>query len=270
MQIVELRYRELAECDYLAIKSRAEEILGAAVDAPAAKDGGDVVIFFHKEYSVQYTEGAVPAQTVLMTLPEPARLEAYERDVQQSWRCPGAEELLSGARYVRFVNEMMAQSLPAVERLWLFHGVLRAAIEVTRPEALVFKHTQQVIRPADYLEACEEKPILRPGSLNVRFFNIENSAGDMLMDTRGLAELGLHDLQCHYRELDPQQVARVLMNTGVYIVENGPVIESGQTVPGALPDSMWYCQFEDALVEPRREVLDLDPGEPYAAGNRGR
>ena len=37
-----------------------------------------------------------------------------------------------------------------------------------------------------------------------------------------------------------------------------------------MPDSMWYYQFEDALAGPRRDVLDIDPGEPGAAGSRGR
>src|SRR5262249_58554930 len=97
---------------------------------------------------------------------------------------------------------------------------------------------------------------------------IANSAGDMLMDTRGLADVGLHDLQCHFRDLDPTAVARVLFNTAVYIFANGPVIESGQTVAGIEPDSRWRCQFENALLEPKREILDLNPGKPYAAGNR--
>ena len=166
------------------------------------------------------------------------------------------------------VTELMARLLPSRDRVAIFHGVLRAMIEVSSPDALVFKHSQQVIEPADYLAACGQDPILRPGSLNVRFFNISNSNGDSIMDTRGLAEVGLHDLQCHFRDLDPTAVARVLFNTGVYLFENGPVIQSGQTVAGIEPDSKWDCQFEDSLLEPKREVLDLNPGKPYAAGTK--
>jgi hypothetical protein len=88
------------------------------------------------------------------------------------------------------------------------------------------------------------------------------------MDTRGLTEIGLHDLQCHYRDLDPTQVARVLFNTALYIFEKGPVIESGQTIAGIDPNSKWRCQFESSLLEPKREVLDINPGAPYAAGKR--
>ncbi len=88
------------------------------------------------------------------------------------------------------------------------------------------------------------------------------------MDTRGLSEIGLHDLQCHFHDLDPNDVSGVLFNTAVYIFENGPVIESGNTVAGFKRGSKWACQFENALVPPEREVLDLNPGAPFAAGNR--
>ena len=157
---------------------------------------------------------------------------------------------------------------PDCDYVAIFHGVLRAAIDVTAPDALVFKHSQQVVAPADYLAACSDDPILRPGAMNVRLVNIADADGDMLMDTRGLKEIGLHDLQCHFRELDPTDVARVLYNTGVSIFENGPVIESGQTVAGIEEDSKWRCQFENALLGPEREVLDLNPGAPYAGGGR--
>ena len=166
------------------------------------------------------------------------------------------------------VAEMMARWLLPADRVSLFHGVLRAMIEVAEPEALVFKHSQQVVLPQDYLAACDQEPILRPGSVNVRFFTISNTDGDMLMDTRGLTEIGLHDLQCHFRKLDPKSVADVLFNTAAYIFEKGPVIESGQTVAGIEPGSKWRCQFESSLLEPKRDILDLNPGKPYAAGNR--
>ena len=147
------------------------------------------------------------------------------------------------------VTEMMARLLPPADRVSLFHGVL-CHDRGCRADALVFKHSQQVVTPADYIAECSQTPILRPGSLNVRFFNITNSDGDMVMDTRGLAEIGLHDLQCHFRNLDPKEVARVLFNTALYIFEKGSVIESGQTVEGVEPASKWRCQLENSLLEP--------------------
>lgn len=268
MQITELHFRTPLRCDYAAVKARAEEILESELDCSDPAESDEAFLIVHKQHPVEYSDAEVPAQTVILATEQPPRLEVYRQEIQQSWRCRGAEELLRGCKETRLVTEMMAQALPPQERVALFHGVLRAMIEVTAPDALVFKHCQQVIAPADYLAACSEDPIFRPGSLNVRFFNIANSDGDMLMDTRGLEEIGLHDLQCHFRDLDPTEVARVLFNTAVYLFEKGPVIESGQTVAGIQPGSKWRCQFENSLLEPKREVLDLNPGKPYAAGKR--
>ncbi len=269
IQIVELLYRHRPLCDYARMKAKAQEILASNLDSSDPSDVDKVFLIIHKQHRAKYANGqVVPVQTAILATDQPPQLERYQQDIQQSWRCRGAEELLRGCQESCLVAEMLANMLPAQERVSLFHGVLRAMTEVTAPDALVFKHSQQVIVPADYLAACTEAPILRPGSLNVRFFNVSNSDDDMIMDTRGLQEIGLHDLQCHFRELDPTRVARVLLNTAVYVFEKGPVIESGQTVEGVEPGSKWRCQFENSLLEPTRQILDLNPGKPYTAGTR--
>jgi hypothetical protein len=269
MQIVELHFRHNPSYHYRDVKARAEEILGSELDCTDSSESDRAFAFFHKKHVVTYTDGGqVPAQTAILGTDDPPQLEKYQQDIEQSWRCKGAEDLLRGCQEIRIVAEMMAQLLPPRDRVAIFHGVLRSMIEVTSPDALVFKHTQQVINPKDYLAACGTDAILRPGSLNVRFFNITSSDGDMIMDTRGLEEIGLHDLQCHFRDLPPKAVASMLFNTAVYIFENGEVIESGQTVAGIEPDSKWRCQFENSLTEPKREVLDVNPGFPYGAGKR--
>jgi hypothetical protein len=268
MQLVELHYRGKAACDYAAVKARAEAILGSGLDSSDLATSDRACLFIHRQHPISYTEGQVPAQTAILATDQPPQLESYRQEIQQSWGCRGAEALLRESKETRLVTEMMARLLPPQARVTLFHGVLRAMIELTNPHALVFKHTQQVVAPKDYLAACSGEPIHRPGTLNVRFFNIANSGGDMVMDTRGLEEIGLHDLQCHYRGLEPNAVSRVLYNTAVYIFQRGPVIESGQTVAGTEPGSKWRCQFEESLLEPKRELLDLNHGAPHAAGNR--
>jgi hypothetical protein len=101
-------------------------------------------------------------------------------------------------------------------------------------------------------------------------FNVQPSSagapGEVVMDTLGLAALGLPDLQCHFRNLDRMAVARLLYNTGWYIFSNGDVIADGHTIEGVAPGARWRCRHEDALVPPAREVLDLDPGPPHGAG----
>jgi hypothetical protein len=107
-------------------------------------------------------------------------------------------------------------------------------------------------------------------AVNVRLFQVQGrQEGEVLMDTIGLAALGLPDLQCHFVGLDPQQVANTLYGAAYYVYENGDVIEDGETIQGAGEGVVrWRCRHEDALMDPARVVLDIDPGPPFAAGER--
>lgn len=268
LQLVELHFAAEPRCDYPAIKSRAEAILGEELDSPDANSATGPFLLFHKRHPVRFKEGEIPAQTAILRADAPIKLDAYSGDIQQSWGFRDCVSTLAASCHTLIITEMMTRPLPPTDRIRLFHGVLQAVIELTTPDALVFKHSQQVVHPQAYLDCLDKPPILRAGSLNVRFFNISNSSGDMLMDTRGLTEVGLHDLQCHFRELDPNDVSEILFNTAVYLFENGPVIEPGNTIAGIDKDSKWVCQFENSLVGPDRELLDMNPGAPYAAGGR--
>lgn len=90
------------------------------------------------------------------------------------------------------------------------------------------------------------------------------------MDTRGLAALGLPDIQIHACGLDAGRAAAHLYNCASYIYANGDCIGDGNTIEGLSPDQKWRCQHEEALVAPKRPVIDLDPGDPFAAGIRNR
>lgn len=270
MQMAELLYQAPPNLDREAIRNRAEALLGSGIESPNTKPDAKLCHFFHTKHTMRFKDGKeMPAQTALMGSGKETDPANYAQIIEQSWRCSDAAERVSQAAHSQLITEFMSQGLAPKDRAFLFHGVVQAAIELTEPIAIAFTHSGQIISPEDYLAECDKKPILRPGALNVRFYNISNSdSNDMIMDTRGMEELGLHDLQCHFRNLEVNDVARVLYNTAIYIFENGPVIESGQTVEGVELGSHWACQFEESLLKPKREVLDVNPGAPYAAGNR--
>jgi hypothetical protein len=160
----------------------------------------------------------------------------------------------------------------------LFERVLVAILNAYPCLAIHWQPTQQFVEPQQFLSAVKEAGglVFVPGPINVRLFRIvsedeataEPSAGDILMDTLGLAALGLSDLQCHFTGLDPEAVSRVLYNTGIYAMEHGDVIEADHTVQGIRPDEKWLCHREPSLALPERTVIDLDPGPPYSARAR--
>ena len=268
IQLVELHFAQRPDVDFAAIQQRVEEILGEKISVPSPKEGSEVRLFCHTAHMIDYDEGQLPPQTALLRSDKPIDIARYAEDIQQSWRYRDCEPTLARSQHTLLVTELMAGALPAAERLRLFHGVLQAAVELTQPDILVFKHAQQAVAPENYLENVAEPPLMRPGSFNVRFFNVAESEGDMLMDTRGLHEIGMTDLQCHYNGLDPNDVSGQLYNLAMYLLEHGPVIESGHTIEGIEAGTKWECQFEKAMIAPEREVIDLCPESPHAAGKR--
>ena len=107
--------------------------------------------------------------------------------------------------------------------------------------------------------------------VNVRFFNIEGTE-DMLIDTVGMSTLFLPDLQYHFHDMDPNWVVNHAYNVASYILANDNPIQDGETVDGVENGQMsrefqWKCQYEDALIQPPRGVLDINMGD-YASGKR--
>lgn len=167
-------------------------------------------------------------------------------------------------------NDLVAAGLEPKLRNKLFRGFIRAIQEVAPCDAMHWMNTQLLVHPGRFLfQQGEGNAQVLYGSINVRLYTIQGTTGDRVMDTLGLAALGLPDIQCHFRELQAPDVARVLYNVAYYIFQNGDVIKDGETVPGILERDSLRCQHEVALVGPEREVLDLNPGENYAAGTRG-
>ena len=161
----------------------------------------------------------------------------------------------------------MGRGLETEERLEILQAVMHVLIENGGVTAISQSNAACLINPARYIEAHAEGFIYY-GVLNVRFFSISNRPGEMLMDTLGGAAFGVPDVQCHFLQLDPAAVSPYLFNAGVYLVQNGDVIEDGHTLPSIDGQSKWSCQHEDALVPPERLVLDVNPGVGLAAGNR--
>ena len=96
--------------------------------------------------------------------------------------------------------------------------------------------------------------------------------GLVLIDTVGMSTLFLPDLQYHFHGMDPNWVVNHAYNAASYILENDNPIQDGETIDGVADGRMsrevqWKCRYEDALIQPPREVLDIYMGE-VASGER--
>ncbi|MEK8022117.1 MAG: DUF4261 domain-containing protein [Candidatus Parabeggiatoa sp.] len=229
-------------------------------------------VFSFTDHLLSYEEGKLPAQCLLIYAnpkTDKDKNDYLQSAIQQSWCLNNAQEIVNQSHYQVLFSDFMSSGLPYQERHKLFLNGLRAVLENVNCQGIYWQLSQQIIKPDEFLAAQKREFYdFLYGSINVRFFNIRGGNNIMLMDTLGLAALGLTDIQCHFTALDQNLVSKILFNLAYYVYENGEIIENGDTVPGIAPNEKWICQYEDALVEPKRVVIDLNPGLPYAAGNR--
>ena len=226
-----------------------------------ADDDGPLLVAHHAFTTDFADAGGVPIQTAVLN-GRAGPTDHDKVDLSQTWGLPDAAERLTACRHELVVSELMGRPRLPVERVAAFRAVLLAVVRQTSPSAIWWPTAGLLTDAPD-----EEGALLR-GLVNVRMFRTEGTGGDLLMDTLGLAALGLPDVQCHYRGLDARQVAGRLHDVANYLFEAGDVIEDGHPVEGLDPSQYWRCQHEEAICGPRRVVLDVDPGPPFAAGGR--
>jgi len=185
-------------------------------------------------------------------------------DVSQTWDWEGAEAAVASCRSSLLVTEMFGAGRTPRERWRAMSGVVAQLTRHTHPNVLSWPQSQRVGDPAMLTEGDLD------GLINVRYFSISNDPGAMVMDTLGLHVFELPDVQCHFREREPGEIAKMLFSTAAYLFRSGDVIADGNTISGPKGDERLVCFHEPALLEPSRQVIDVDLGDPYAAGERVR
>jgi hypothetical protein len=245
------------------------EGLRAVAPGVEAQDGSIVIPYDGAELptrtSVPAGDGATPPLVTVVLPGSPLGHEGKALpDASQTWDWPEVDDALAGARASVLVTEMFAGPYGARDRAAALVAVVAALTAATAPVAVSWPTSQRVTDPtapaADGLG----------GLVNVRLFAVSDDPDELVMDTRGLAPFDLPDLQIHFRDLEPGRLAGQLYATAGYLLQEGDVIADGNTISGLTDDEHWVCHHETALVAPERTVLDVDPGDPYAAGRRAR
>jgi hypothetical protein len=97
---------------------------------------------------------------------------------------------------------------------------------------------------------------------NVRMQNLRGVAdGWMLMDTVGLAQLDLPDLEAVFAEtaFRPDEVARFLRKISLYVAGQGDVFQDGHTTEGPGNIRWRAMRFDEALTDPPRRTVRFSP-----------
>lgn len=266
-----LLFDEKAERPDAATIRNALEAHCGQVDTVSGDDA--LSSFAVDAYKVTYENGELPAQVMMadMTPFQPETITEMERT--QFWTMPDAEDVLQQCRYKLLISDFMAAGLDYKSRSSLLADWLEVAVGLFPTcKAIWIPSSGKLLVPSEIVDNPYEgaSRFLQFG-INIRFFNIHGTE-DSLIDSLGLFALGLPDVQYHFHTLDPNDVSRHAFNVAAYLFEAEVPVNDGETIAGLLDGEMspgvhWTCQYEMALIQPSREVMDVCPGE-YAAGGR--
>ena len=162
------------------------------------------------------------------------------------------------------MTELLVTGWSARDRVAALTRVVTELCRLTQPVAIYWAQSQRVSDPETVVVDDLD------GIVNVRFFTVAGDDQAMVLDTLGLHVFGLPDLQCHFRGREPGEIAGLLYATALYVFDSGDVIADGNTISGLDANERYVCRREPSLLEPSRLVLDVDLGDPYAAGQRDR
>lgn len=228
------------------------------------------ITFGFLDYIMEYKNANVPVGITISLNDEDPQHEKLKRSLEQSWSYDIKKELIEKCKFNISVADIMAVGLNYSKRIELFQKALYAVVELIPCEGINFYITEQVISREDYLENNPLNDDYDPlfGTLNVRLFNVEGNRNKYLMDTLGLSAIGLCDLQCHFKNLDPNQIANILYSYGYYIFDKGDAATKVKTIQGISENDEWECKYEISLADPARVVLDINPGKEFFSENR--
>ena len=240
-----------------------EALRALSPDAEAQQDSLTVP-YRTRPATVRSTADRSPLVTAVMPSSPLGESGKQRPDVRQTWDWEGAEAAVARADAGVLVTELLVAGWSPQDRVNALTRVVAALTSWSPPVAVSWPHSQKVSDP-ETLAADDVG-----GIVNVRFFTVAGDDEAMVLDTLGLHVFGLPDLQCHFRDRDPGEIAGLLYATALYVFDSGDVIADGNTISGPQGDERFVCRRETSLLDPTRLVLDVDLGDPYAAGERDR
>ena len=155
----------------------------------------------------------------------------------------------------------------------LLLGVTACLAKLTRPDVIYWQPAKKLIAPADLEQALGTDDVL-PLVTTLRRAALASAGAPptFLIDTMGLAEFSLPDVQLHFNaSLDPGMAAATVFAVAMEVWRKELSIGDGDSFQ--LPDGPLkfvrarYAQPRRAAQE-HRVVLDLDPGDAYSAARR--
>ena len=274
MLIAQLLFREKPEA---ADPKKLEKILKKHLGKlENLTDKPDMYMFGCKEHIAEFANNEKVPVTANFLVSEFGTANIDELKRSQFWDYRDGAAKIDEFKWCVGTFTMLGGGLPYKEQAEMFLAQVDAALQCFPGcEAIYIPHSGKLTAPEDF-EDCKRFDLAGRFirlAVNARFFRINGTKDDMVVDTIGFYAFGGADVQVHFHGMDPNHVVNYVYNLASYQFNNEFPIKSGDTVDsldqnGAMQwEPQWKTQYEDSLIQPVRTVLDINCGE-YAAGDR--
>lgn len=283
MMMVQLLFRDKPKSASVEeVRAALEKRIGSLGEVPYVEPSpnskADMIMLPVPKYKVimkDKPEGMPPLACFLGPMEFSAeKIDEMKRS--QFWDVKDGSELIDSCKWNVAVHAMLSPGLHYKEQAELLLAQVGAALDCY-PDccALYVNQTGKLTTPEDFREVEGQDIATRFLRLfvNARFFRIQGTEDEMVVDTLGFYTFLAADVQLHFHGIDPNHAVNYALDIAGYQFENEFPIKSGETVDsldenGKIQwEPQWKTQYENSLITPTRAVLDVNCGK-YAAGNR--
>ena len=274
MLMIHLLFEEKPQLlDHGIVRQAAEDTFG---DIEDVSNDNKLLTFAVKKYTAHFQDGDIPPLVLLAQGIDFDSGNISELERSQFWDMKNGEEVIDRCKYSVMISDMMSgAAMDYKERCEMVMDWLECILELYPSCKAVWTPTGSKLIDPDslkHLNLPRDQRFIYT-CVNARFFNVEGSSGEYVVDTLGMYAIGLPDTQLHFKVLEPGTVTNYAYNICIYNYDENAPIASGETMDGLdsegnfSRDEQWTCQYENALIQPARTVLDI-AAAGYAAGRR--
>ena len=215
-----------------------------------------------------------PFQLIITDYLEVKEPFGNETDRSQFWGTKNGSELLDSCKWHILIGDFMSFQHNCFTRAQINSDLLEICLELLPNCKAVWFNSSKNVMTADNAKNNPYSGALRifHGAVKERVFFIDKT-DEVIVDTIGLHAYGVADMQFHFKQLNVSKIVSLALDCAIYQFENNSPIENYHTIEGfdelgnRQAEIHWRCQYEMAILEPERMVLDVNTGK-IAGGER--
>lgn len=278
MLMAQILFREKPEsASEEALKSALEANLGD-IDIVGGKSSDGPAMYAVQKLKAVFKDApqGIPVLACIMEPTEFSTENIDELQRSQFWDFPDGAQKIDEFKYCVNVFNFYGSALHYTEQAELLLAQVDAALKCYPTcEGIYIFGSGKLTTSEDFEDSKRfslSGRFLRL-AVNARFFTIQGTEDDAIVDTLGLYMFGEADVQLHFRGIDPNYAVRYAYNIASYQFDECFPIHNGETLDGLdengniCMDIQWKARYEESLIQPVRVVLDVNCGE-FAAGKR--